>query len=92
VATILLVVATIADLALAALLVAVSGFIFGTGPESTHAGNLAAAGYIAAVVGCVVAPVAGFVLNRRGKPGAGVAAAWLPVAGALVAMALPAPY
>ena len=91
-ATALLVVAAIADLALAALLVAVSGFIFGTGPESTHAGNLAAAGYVAAVIGCVVAPIAGFVLNRRGKTSVGVAAAWLPVVGALVAMAIPAPY
>jgi hypothetical protein len=90
--TVLLVVATIADLALAALLIAVSGYIFGAGPESTHAGNLAAAGYIAAVIGCVVAPVAGFILNRRGKLGVGLAAAWLPVAGALVAMAIPAPY
>jgi hypothetical protein len=89
---VLLVVGAIADLALAALLVAVSGFIFGAGPESTHAGNMAAAGYIAAVIGCVVAPVAGFVLNRRGKSGVGVLAAWLPVAGALVAMAIPAPY
>ena len=49
-ATVLLVVATIADLALAALLIAVSGFIFGTGPESTHAGSLAAVGYIAAIL------------------------------------------
>jgi hypothetical protein len=89
---VLLVVGAIADLALAALLVAVSGFIFGAGPESTHAGNMAAAGYIAAVIGCVVAPVAGFVLKRRGKSGVGVLAAWLPVAGALVAMAIPAPY
>jgi len=92
VAMVLLVVGAIADLALAALLVAVSGFIFGAGPESPHAGNMAAAGYIAAVIGCVVAPVAGFVLKRRGKAGVGLAAAWLPVAGALVAMAIPAPY
>jgi hypothetical protein len=92
VTTVLLVVGAIADLALAALLVAVSGVMFGAGPESTHAGNLAAAGYVAAVIGCVVAPAAGFILNRRGKSGVGVAAAWLPVAGALVAMAIPAPY
>jgi hypothetical protein len=92
VTTVLLVVGAIADLALAALLVAVSGFIFGAGPESTHAGNPAAAGYITAVIGCVMAPIAGFILNRRGKSGVGVAAAWLPVAGALVAMAIPAPY
>jgi hypothetical protein len=92
VVTVLLVAAMIVDLALAALLVAVSGFIFGSGPESTHAGNLAAVGYIAAMIGCVVAPIAGFVLHRRGKSGVGVAAAWLPVAGALVAMTIPAPY
>ncbi len=91
-ATVLLVIATIADLALAALLVAVSGFVFGSGPESAHAGSLAATGYIAAVMGCVVAPIAGFILHRRGKSGVGVAATWLPVAGALVAMAMPAPY
>jgi hypothetical protein len=44
------------------------------------------------MIGCVVAPIAGFVLHRRGKSGVGVAAAWLPVAGALVAMTMPAPY
>jgi len=92
VVTLLLVVATIADLALAALLIAVSGFLFGSGPESTHAGSLVAAGYITAVVSCVVAPIAGFALHRRNKSGIGVAAAWLPVAGALVAMAIPPPY
>jgi len=92
VATALLVVASIADFALAALLVAVSGFIFGSGPESTHAGSLAAAGYIVAVIGCVAAPIAGFVLHRRGRSAAGMTAAWLPVAGALAAMAIPAPY
>ena len=91
-ATLLLVVAAIADLALAALLIAVSGFMFGAGPESMHAGNLAAAGYVVAVIACVVAPITGFILNRRGKTGVGVAAAWLPVAGALVAAMIPAPY
>jgi hypothetical protein len=88
----LLVVATIADVALAALLVGVSGFLFGGGPESMHAGSLAAAAYIAAVIGCVAAPVIGFIINRRGRSGLGLAAAWLPVAGALVALAVPAPY
>ncbi len=88
----LLVVATIADLGLAALLVAVSGFMFGAGPESMHAGNLVAAGYVVAVIGCVAAPIAGFVFNRRGKTGVGLAAAWLPIAGALGALMVPAPY
>ena len=87
-----LVIATIADLALAALLIGVSGFTFGGGPESIHASTMAAVGYIAMILGCLLAPIAGFVLNARGKAGIGVAVAWLPVAGALVAIMAPAPY
>ncbi len=87
-----LVLATVADLALATLLVAVSGFIFGGGPESMHAGSMAAAGYIAAVIACLVAPIAGFILDRRGKGAIGLAVAWIPVGGALVALMVPAPY
>jgi hypothetical protein len=87
-----LVIAAVADLALAALLVAVSGFMFGGGPESMHAGSLAAAAYGAAVIACVAAPVAGFVLNSRGKGCAGLLAAWLPPAAGLVAVMVPAPY
>lgn len=90
--TFLLAVATVIDLALAALLIGVSGFLFGTGPESMHGGVLLAVAYAAAVVVCLVAPVAGFFLHRRGKTGPGLALAWLPPAGALVAMAVPAPY
>jgi len=87
-----LIIAPIADLALAALLIGVSGFMFGRGPESIHAGAIAAVGYVAMILGCLLAPIAGFVLNARGKVGIGVAVAWLPVAGALVAMMAPAPY
>jgi hypothetical protein len=87
-----LVAATVADVALAALLVSVSGFMFGGGPESIHAGALAAAGYAIIVITCLVAPVAGFVLNARGKSGVGLAAAWLPVMGALVTVMAPVPY
>jgi hypothetical protein len=92
VAIFFLVLATITDLALAALLVGVSGFMFGSGPESGHAGSVAAAGYTAAVIACMAAPIAGFVFNRRGKTALGLTAAWLPVAGALAAVAMPAPY
>ena len=88
----LLVIATVVDGALAALLVGVSGFLFGGGPESMHAGVLAAIAYVAAVIACLAAPVAGFILNKRGKPWAGLAVAWLPVAGALVALVIPPPY
>src|SRR4029079_5735964 len=66
--------------------------MFGGGPESTHAGALAAVGYVVAVIACLVAPVAGFIFNSRGKTGRGVTTAWVPVAGALTALVLPAHY
>jgi hypothetical protein len=87
-----LIIAAIVDLALAALLIGVSGFMFGSGPESMHDGALLAAAYTAGVIACLAAPVIGFVFNGRGKTGAGLAVAWLPAAGALVALAIPAPY
>ena len=90
--TILLVVAAIADLALAALLIGVSGFIFGAGPESMHGGLLFAVGYVAGIILCVAAPVAGFMLMRRGSRGLGLTLAFTPPTGALFALALPAPY
>jgi len=90
--TFLPVVALITDLALAALLVGVSGFLFGSGPESSHAGSLAAVAYVGAVIGCLAAPIAGFVCSRHDKAGIGLAVAWLPVVGALVVLMIPAPY
>lgn len=90
--TFLLVVAMLADLALAALLVGVSGFLFGAGPESGHAGSLAAVAYVGAIIGCLAAPIAGFALSRHSKAGIGLTVAWLPVAGAMAAMMIPAPY
>jgi hypothetical protein len=86
----LLVVATVVDGALAALLIGVSGFWLGGGPESAHAGALAAV--IAAVVACLAAPIAGFVFNKRSKTGLALAVAWLPAAGALLVLMMPAPY
>jgi hypothetical protein len=88
----LLVVALVVDGALAALLVGVSGFLFGGGPESMRAGVLAGIAYTAAVIACLAAPIVGFILNKRGKSSAGLAVAWLPVAGALIVLMIPAPY
>lgn len=88
----LLIVAAVADFALAAVLIAVSGFLFGSGPESMRGGSLMLAGYSAAVLACILAPFIGFFLARRSKPGAGVVVAWLPPAGALAALMVPAPY
>jgi hypothetical protein len=86
-----LVVGTIADLGLAALLIAGSGFIFGGGPESMHAGASLGSAYIAAIIGCLTAPVAGIMFSRRGKTTPGLLLAWTPPAGALLALAIP-PY
>lgn len=88
----LLTIATVADFALAALLIGVSGFLFGSGPESMHGGGLALAGYIAAVIACIAAPFVGFAFNRRGRSGLGLTIAWLPPAGFAVALAVPPPY
>jgi hypothetical protein len=88
----LLVVATVVDGALAALLIGVSGFWLGGGPESAHAGALAAVAFIAAVVACLAAPIAGFVFNKRSKTGLALAVAWLLAAGALLVLMMPAPY
>ena len=76
--TVLLIVAALIDLALAALLVGVSGFTTGGGPESMNAGGFGTAAYWAAVVVCVAAPVAGFIFNKRVKAAAGLIVAWLP--------------
>jgi hypothetical protein len=89
---VILLLATIVDVALAALLIGVSGFLFGGGPESMHGGGLLLAAYVAGVIACLAAPIAGFIFNGHGKSAAGVLIAWLPGAGALVALAIPAPY
>jgi len=86
----ILIVATI--VALAALPIGVSGFMFGSGPESTHSGALLQVAYTGFVIACVALPIAGFILHRRGKTGLGIALAWLPLVGALLALAIPAPY
>ena len=88
----LLIVAALVDLAMAALMTALSGFIVGGGPESMNAKGFAAAAYWAAVVVCVAAAVAGFILNRKGRTAAALIVAWVPPAGALVAALVPAPY
>ena len=89
--TVLLIVAALIDLALAALLVGVSGFTTGGGPESMNAGGFGTAAYWAAVVVCVAAPVAGFIFDKCVKAAAGLIVAFLPEASALAALMMPAP-
>jgi hypothetical protein len=87
-----LIVATVADLGIAALLIAVSGFVIGGGPESMHAGWGVLAGWAAAIVVCLAAPVVGFVLRAKGRESQGFIAAAFPAVAGLLALVFPAPY
>lgn len=80
----LLVAATIADLGLAALLIWVSGFIFGHGPEGMHANPLAAAIWFMMLIIVLAAPILGFLQRKQGREHAGLLIAWLPPVGAMV--------
>jgi hypothetical protein len=82
--------AAIIDLAITALLVGVSGFVFGSGPESYRGGILFTVAYIAAVIACIIAPATGFILETAAKHNAAQAVAWLPVLIALVVLVIPA--
>ena len=84
--------AALVDFLLAALLVAVSGFIFESGPEGLHAGPWFAAAYIAAVLLCIALPIAGFILNAWKKYGLALALAFLPPVFTLIVNMLPPPY
>jgi hypothetical protein len=92
VAKVLLVIAVVVGLSLAALLIGMSRILFGLGPESMHGGGLLTLAYAATVIACLASPVAGFVFHKYGKTGLWLVLAWLPPAGALVALMIPAPY
>lgn len=77
-----LVLATIADLGLAALLVAVSGFVL-QGVNNTGPLMPEAAFYVASVALCVLAPAAAWILRARGARPAFVL--WTAVAPLVVA-------
>ena len=74
----------VADLALAVLLVGLSGFIFGGGPEGMHGEAGAAIVWWAAFIATLAAPILGILLLRRGQPGIGVLIACAPVIVALL--------
>jgi hypothetical protein len=88
----LLIFATIFDLLLAVLLIAVSGFIFGGGPEGMNGDPSGAAMWVIGLVAALSAPIGGFMLWRFGRPGTGAAVAWLPSLFALALTFWPDPY
>ena len=86
---VLLILATIVDLLLAALLVAVSGFAFGGGPEGGHGEISGVLMWSFGMLTCIAAPVAGFVLRAKGRPGVGIGIAWLPPLATLLITVVP---
>ena len=86
---VLLILAAIVDLLLVALLVGVSGFIFGGGPEGGHGEISGVAVWTIGMLSCIGAPILGFVLRSFGKPGIGTLVAWLPPVAALLITFVP---
>lgn len=80
----LLVALSVVDWLLGVLLIGVSGFVFGPGPEGMRSDLAGATGWTAAFVACIGAPILGFVLRAYGRIAIGVLIALLPPAGALV--------
>ena len=86
-----LILATIVDLLLAVLLVAVSGFVF-EGPEGAHGELTAVLMWSFSLLLCLGLPAAGFLLRHNGYRGIGAALAWLPPLGAVFIAFVPGPY
>ena len=80
----LLILAAIVDALLAVLLVWVSGFIFGGGPEGSGGDPASVAAWSGALAVCIGAPVAGFILRARQRIGMGLAIALIPPLAALL--------
>jgi hypothetical protein len=73
-----LILATIVDLSLAALLIAVSGLIFGDGPEDLNGEFWSVLYWWIGLALCFAAPVAGFAARHRGRTTLGVLIGLLP--------------
>ncbi|MFO1091161.1 MAG: hypothetical protein U1E46_16420 [Hyphomicrobiales bacterium] len=85
--TALLVLLTIADVALAVLLIAVSGFVL-EGVNNTGPMMPEAVFFVALVVVCLVAPIAAWALRRKLDPMIVLVIAAAPLAVAAVAFAI----
>jgi hypothetical protein len=89
-ANVFLFVAAVFDLFLFAFLISISNYLFGTGPRSLHGGPLLTFVYAVVVIVCLLAPVAGVMLHRRGKTAAGLLIMCLPLAGVALVLLMPA--
>lgn len=88
----LLIGAAAVDVGIAILLVGISGFIVGTGPQSMQAGAFGTSVLFAAVAGCLAAPAIGFAMQSFNRPAGGILVAWSPPAVGLLALSIPPNY
>ena len=91
-ANIFLFVAAVIDLFLFTFLINISNYLFGPWSRGLHGGPVLAFVYVVVVIACLAAPVAGVVAHRHGKTAAGMLIAWLPLAGVVVLLLMPATY
>ena len=86
---VVLILAMVADPALAVLLILISGFIFGDGPEGMKGETGAVLVWVMAFAVTLGAPIAGFVLFRHQHPRLGALVAWVPPVGGALFVSLP---
>lgn len=73
----------LADAALVILLLAVSGFVF-SGPEGANGEASAVAGWGISLAVCVISPLMGIMMWRRGRRDLALGMVWLPPLAMLV--------
>ena len=73
----------LADAALVVLLIAISGFIF-EGPEGANGAASAVAGWGMSLAVCVLSPLMGLMMWRRGRRDLSLVMGWLPPLAMLV--------
>ncbi|MGR7997299.1 hypothetical protein [Xanthobacter sp. ZOL 2024] len=73
----------LADAALVVLLLAISGFVFG-GPEGAGGEMSAVVGWSLTLAVCILSPLLGLLMWRRGRVDLALAMTWLPVVALLV--------
>ncbi|MEP9351178.1 hypothetical protein [Xanthobacter sp. KR7-225] len=73
----------LADAGLVVLLIAISGFVFG-GPEGARGEASAVAGWGMSLAVCLLSPLFGLLMWRRGRRDLALAMVWLPPLAILV--------
>lgn len=68
------------------------GFVYGRSPKFYQGSIVFMAVFSGAVIFCVMASVAGFILNAAARHNSAQVVTWLPPFGVLLALIVPPPY